>query len=196
MADVRCPRCGSKKTSTTSNYKFKKGLGYTAEFAAGFGLQYLAGDIGGALAENISIADNVGKEWECNNCKLVWKENEQVEIIPDSFIQQYKDQMYERLRMKWDDVLVMLSFPSVCALITYGCWWYCHTYDYSFMWFLLGLLMIVFGIMTIVVASYSFEAIEDRYNDANKIKKMTLKEFKASKYFLEVIEEYERKKKY
>ena len=89
MADIKCPRCGSKDISTSSAYKIKKGLGYTAEFATGFGLQYYAGDIGGKVAKNISIADKVGKEWECNNCHLVWKDNEIVrDIIPDTFIQQ------------------------------------------------------------------------------------------------------------
>ena len=214
MADIKCPRCGSKDISTSSAYKVKKGLGYAAEFATGFGLQYYAGDVGGTVAKQISIADKVGKEWECNNCHLIWKDNENVrDIIPDAFIQQYKNTMVKTLMPTKAGVVMSFFPPSISALITYGCWFYCHTHEayttymahsifgdyedhnYSFMWYFLGFLMIVFGIVTIVVACIIFSSLISNYEKAKNIEEMTLEQFKASEHFKEVVEAYKNSKK-
>ena len=108
---------------------------------------------------------------------------------------------------------VVMSFipPLLSALITYGCWFYCHTHEayttymahsiilgdyedhnYSFLWYFLGFLMIVFGIVTIVVACILFNSLASDYEKANSIERMALKTFKASKYFKEVVEAYKR----
>lgn len=74
MADSpRCPHCGSKDTSTSVDYKIKKGLGYAAEFGIGFLAGRFLGDAGADLVEDVSIADGVDKEWQCNRCGYVWR---------------------------------------------------------------------------------------------------------------------------
>lgn len=74
MSDTpRCPHCGSKDTSTSVDYKIKKGLGYAAEFGIGFLAGRFLGDAGADLVEDVSIADGVGKEWQCNKCGYVWR---------------------------------------------------------------------------------------------------------------------------
>lgn len=74
MADsLRCPHCGSKDTSTSVDYKIKKGLGYAAEFGIGFLAGRFLGDAGADIVEDVSIADGVEKEWQCNKCGYVWR---------------------------------------------------------------------------------------------------------------------------
>lgn len=74
MSDTpRCPRCGSTNTGTSVDYKIKKGLGYAAEFGIGFLAGRYLGEAGVDLAEDISIADGVDKEWQCNDCGHIWR---------------------------------------------------------------------------------------------------------------------------
>ena len=73
MADTpRCPHCGSANTSTSVDYKIKKGLGYAAEFGIGFLAGRIFGEAGADMVEDVSIADGVDKEWQCNNCGYKW----------------------------------------------------------------------------------------------------------------------------
>lgn len=74
MSDTpRCPRCGSTNTGTSVDYKIKKGLGYAAEFGIGFLAGRYLGEAGVDLVEDISIADGVDKEWQCNDCGHIWR---------------------------------------------------------------------------------------------------------------------------
>ena len=73
----RCPRCGSKDTSTSVDYKIKKGLGYAAEFGIGYIAGRFLGETGVDLVEDVSIAEGVVKEWQCNSCGHKWSGNAQ-----------------------------------------------------------------------------------------------------------------------
>jgi len=74
MSDTpRCPRCGSTNTDTSVDYKIKKGLGYAAEFGIGYLAGRYLGDAGVTLVEDVSIADGVDKEWQCNDCGHIWR---------------------------------------------------------------------------------------------------------------------------
>lgn len=76
-ATQRCPRCGSYNTSTSIDYKIKKGLGYVAEFGIGFLAGRYLGDAGVAAVEDVTIADGVEKEWQCDACGHKWRASEQ-----------------------------------------------------------------------------------------------------------------------
>ena len=74
MSDTpRCPRCGSTNTGTSVDYKIKKGLGYAAEFGIGFLAGRFFGEAGADMVEDVSIADGVDKEWQCNDCGHIWR---------------------------------------------------------------------------------------------------------------------------
>ena len=73
MSDaLKCPRCGSRNTGTSLDYKIKRGLGYAGEFAIGLGAGYFLGEAGGALVEDVNIHDQVEKEYECSACGYKW----------------------------------------------------------------------------------------------------------------------------
>lgn len=81
MADntPKCPHCGSRNTKKSTSFKIKKGLGYAAEF----GIGYLAGRLLGTetateLVQDVSFADKVDDEWECNQCGYVWNKQGKV----------------------------------------------------------------------------------------------------------------------
>ena len=69
----KCPRCGSRSTGTSLDYKIKKGLGYAGEIAIGLGAGYYFGAAGGELVGDINLHDQVEKEYECSDCGFKWQ---------------------------------------------------------------------------------------------------------------------------
>ena len=74
MSDTpKCPRCGSRNTGTSLDYKIKKGLSYAGEFAIGYGAGYFLGEAGGELVSDVNLHDKVEKEYECSDCGYKWQ---------------------------------------------------------------------------------------------------------------------------
>ena len=69
----RCPRCGAHNTSTSVDYKIKKGLGYAGDIAIGCGVEYYLGSVGTKLLDGVNLHDKVPAEYECSSCGYKWK---------------------------------------------------------------------------------------------------------------------------
>lgn len=205
-----------KKTAATYGGKFaaKQVAGAVGSVIGGFfGVPELGeaalGAVGGAIAGE-AISDHYSTpQWDgtythkCPNCGLEWHSSLNEQTIVSNV--QYRKQQDEQGHI--GDFFLGLAAIIILPVLTWACWYYCHThetqsysYDYfgectdwsiNWLWYILGLLMIVIGFAAIFsIWLYLFD--EDasiwsairQHKKALKVRKMSLEEYYRNHKYL------------
>ncbi len=201
-----------KKTAATYGGKFagKQVGGVIGSFVgSAFGLEdvgYELGAAAGGFLTGEAINDHYSTHrWDgtytytCPHCGLEWHSSRQDQVIVNAVLSRKRED--EKIHFSaFFGAIAMMIIPPI---LTWACWYYCHThetqtFDYNYsgeltdwsinwLWYILGLLMIIFGIASLAGIcsgpSDIGEFISD-YKNSLKIRKMSLEEYVRNKRHL------------
>lgn len=204
MNHTKCPICGCEEifykeiinnsTSGETTRIVSKIGGQSAATVAGqvvggvvgdfFGVGEQGATLGGKVASYIA-GDQIDKEFDkrknptriicnCPSCSLRWNS----ELHPQEVLRIIKRSKTkdDEVKFEWDGIITFL----ISAPIAGACWYYCNTQDKGFLWYLLGLGLIVAGLCAILGFVWIFSLNSNYISDLNmsrKTRKMTLEEY-------------------
>ena len=129
--------------------------------------------------------------------------------VPDDYVLKKKKELEKRLKPS-----VFSGFLFLIILfggLSFACFWYCHIhdpwtivmrdnwlvgwheeYDYHFLWFLIGFMFLVFILLLIVFIFVSINNYSSRQKSYQRVKKMSLDQFKKSEYYWNIKNTYKQ----